>query len=384
MSLLVVSAGVLAGIPGGAAAAPATRPRVEVVEVSGRLDPILVDFLEKAVRDAARRRAEVLVLRVNSPGALVPRARIEALARAVRTSPVPVAAWVGPSRSVARGDADLLLEAADVVGVAPGARTEPGRRPDLRSPTLGDFVNALDGRAGIDLPTRVVRTRGTPQRQPAYEIAFAKPPLAARLLHTVASPAVAFLLLVVGLWLVVFEFFSVGVGVAAACGAGSIALAAYGLGVLPTRPVGVALVALGMFGHAVDVQTGVPRAWTVIGTAALGLGAANFYAGLSVGPVPFAVAVVGTAVFMIGAMAGVVRARFSTPTIGRESMVGERGVAVGAINPEGTVRVRGALWRARTNRATPIPGGDPVRVAAIDGLLLEVEPLEGAARPSRH
>lgn len=370
----------LAPAPAAEAEVVPARPRVEVVEVSGRLDPVLVDFVAKALRGAARRQATALVLRVNSPGALVARDEVAGLAAQVRRSPVPVAAWVGPTGSVARGDVALLLGAVDVVGVAPGARADIGRRPDLRSPTLGDFVNALDGRAGIELPTRVVRERGRPQRQPEYEVAFSKPGLVARLLHTVASPSVAFLLLVVGLWLVVFEFFALGVGVAAACGAGSVALAAYGLGVLPTRPVGLVLVALGVFGYAVDVQTGVPRAWTVIGTVALGLGAANFYSGLSVGPAPFAVALVGTALFMVGGMAGVVRARFATPTIGRESMIGERGVAVGAINPEGTVRVRGALWRARTNRATPIPGGDPVRVAAIDGLLLEVEPLEAAGR----
>lgn len=381
MVLAVLLAVLLAG-PTAAAESP--RARVEVVEVSGRLDPVLVDFVAGALRGAAERRAEALVLRVNSPGAVVSAARVRALAAEVARSPVPVAAWVGPTRAVAGREVAALLDAADVVGVAPGARAALGRSPDLRSPTLGDFVNALDGRAGIELPTRVVRERGRPQRQPAYEVSFAKPALVPRLLHTVASPAVAFLLLVVGLWLVVFEFFAVGVGVAAACGAGSIALASYGLGVLPTRPVGLALVALGMFGHAVDVQTGVPRAWTVIGTAALGLGAANFYAGLSVGVVPFVVALVGTALFAVGGMAGVVRARFSTPTIGRQSMIGEQGVAVGAINPEGTVRVRGALWRARTNRATPIAGGDPVRVAAIDGLLLEVEPLEGAARERRN
>jgi membrane-bound serine protease (ClpP class) len=378
----VALAALLAVAPTAAADAAArpARPRVEVVELSGRLDPVLVDFVTGALRGAAGRRAAALVLRVNSPGALVGHDAVAGLAERIRRSPVPVAAWVGPTGSVARGGVAPLLAAVDVLGVAPGARADVGRRPDLRSPTLGDFVNALDGRVGIALPTRVVREGGRPQRQPAYEVAFAKPGLVARLLHTVASPSVAFLLLVVGLWLVVFEFFALGVGVAAACGAGAIALASYGLGVLPTRPVGLALVALGIFGHAVDVQTGVPRAWTVIGTVALGLGAANFYAGLSVGPAPFAVAVVGTVLFMVGGMAGMLRARFATPTIGRESMIGERGVAVGAINPEGTVRVRGALWRARTSRATPIPGGDPVRVAAIDGLLLEVEPLEVTAR----
>jgi membrane-bound serine protease (ClpP class) len=82
-------------------------------------------------------------------------------------------------------------------------------------------------------------------------------------------------------------------------------------------------------------------------------------------------------------MPAMVRARFSTPTIGRESMVGELGQALAPVAPEGTVEVRGAPWRARTNRATPIAAGDAVRVVAIDGLLLEVEPEAGGARDYR-
>ena len=49
-----------------------------------------------------------------------------------------------------------------------------------------------------------------------------------------------------------------------------------------------------------------------------------------------------------------------------------------AVDPEGTVQVRGALWRARTNRATPIAEVDRMRVIGIEGLVLEVEPEEGA------
>jgi membrane-bound serine protease (ClpP class) len=45
--------------------------------------------------------------------------------------------------------------------------------------------------------------------------------------------------------------------------------------------------------------------------------------------------------------------------------------------------VQGARWRARTNRATPITSGQPLRVASIDGVTLDVEPLEGAARDYR-
>ena len=66
---------------------------------------------------------------------------------------------------------------------------------------------------------------------------------------------------------------------------------------------------------------------------------------------------------MLAGMPAMVRSRFSTPTIGREWMIGEEGVAATAVDPDGTVLVRDAPWRARTNRATPIADGDPVRVA---------------------
>jgi membrane-bound serine protease (ClpP class) len=77
---------------------------------------------------------------------------------------------------------------------------------------------------------------------------------------------------------------------------------------------------------------------------------------------------------MVRGMPSMVRARFSTATIGRESMIGEAAEATTVIDPEGMVRLRGALWRARANRATPIDAGQGVRVVAIDGLVLEVEP----------
>ncbi len=95
------------------------------------------------------------------------------------------------------------------------------------------------------------------------------------------------------------------------------------------------------------------------------------------------ISVLGMILAMLGGMPAMVRSRFSTPTIGREWMIGEEGVAATAVDPDGTVTVRDAPWRARTNRATPIAGGEAVRVAAIDGLVLEVEPVDGAARDYR-
>jgi membrane-bound serine protease (ClpP class) len=78
-----------------------------------------------------------------------------------------------------------------------------------------------------------------------------------------------------------------------------------------------------------------------------------------------------------------IRARFSTPTVGREGMVGELGAAEVAVDPDGVVVIREARWRARTNRATPIAAGDVVRVVSVEGLVLEVEPEEGGARDHR-
>ena len=92
---------------------------------------------------------------------------------------------------------------------------------------------------------------------------------------------------------------------------------------------------------------------------------------------------VSTVAFYVTAMPVAVRSRFSTPTIGRESLIGELGEAVVDVATDGVVLLRGARWRARTNRATPIPAGQGVRVIEVDGLVLEVEPEVGAARDYR-
>lgn len=78
-----------------------------------------------------------------------------------------------------------------------------------------------------------------------------------------------------------------------------------------------------------------------------------------------------------------IRTRFGTPTIGREWMVGMMAEATEDIKKEGIVNVDGAPWRARVNRTTPIAAGDRVRIVAIEGLYLEIEPETGGARDYR-
>jgi membrane-bound serine protease (ClpP class) len=363
------------------------RRHVDVLEVSGLLDRVVVDFVGDALARAERNGAEALVIQLNSGGAVVDRADLDVLAFRIAHSPVPVGIWVGPSGSRARNEAVALLRAAHVAGVAPGASVG-GELPEvLQAPTLGDFIVDLDGEtvAGRTLETaEVVREAGSdPRRRPTVEVRFSKLGLLPRLLHTAASPSVAYVLLVIGLALVVFELYTAGIGVAAGVGVIFLALAGFGLAELPTQLWALGLLGLGLLGYAIDVQAGAPRAWTVIGTVALAVGTVGLYDGVSSSWVVRVLVVAGVTLFMVAGMPSMVRARFATPTIGRESMVGEVGAALVDVAPEGTVEVRGAPWRARTNRATPIAAGDPVRVVGIDGLLLEVEPPEGGAKDYR-
>jgi membrane-bound serine protease (ClpP class) len=331
-----------------------------------------------------------------------------ALLDQIGSAGVPVDVWVGPSGSNLTGEAAQLIGVADQVGMAPGTRLGDAGQPvtggldmarlgpvvdrtvnaaeaselnvtTVDGPTIGDFLVKLPG-----VETKEVTSdNGETRLQPVTQVVFAQVSLTSQLMHTVASPAVAYLLLVVGLGLIVFELFTAGVGVAGVVGAGSFLLAGYGLFVLPTNWWGIALIGLAMAAFAVDVQTGVPRFWTGAGVVLFVVGSFTIYDGLSLSWVTLTVAFIGVLLTFLAGMPSMVRTRFSTPTIGREWMVGEMGRAVTSVAPDGVVQIHDALWRASTNRATPIDELDRVRVVGIDGLVLEVEPEEGAARDYR-
>jgi membrane-bound serine protease (ClpP class) len=381
---------------------------VAVVKVSGLLDPVLVDFVTQSVADAEAEGATALILQTNSTGVVVSDERFAQLLERISSATVPVDVWVGPSGSRLTGKAAQLVGAADLVGMAPGTRlgdagtpVTDGLNTDRLAPITDRTVNAQEakdlGITTFDAPTigdflvnlpdvqtrEVTADNGETRREPLTQVRFAQLSLLSQLFHTVASPAVAYLLLAVGLALIIFELFTAGVGVAGVVGAGSFLLAGYGLGVLPIRLWAVALIGLSMVAFAVDVQTGVPRFWTGAGFVLFVVGSFTIYDGYSLSWVTLGVAFIGLALTFLAGMPSMVRTRFSTPTIGREWMVGELGRAVTSVSPDGVVQIRDALWRASTNRATPIDELDRVRVVGIDGLVLEVEPEEGGARDYR-
>jgi membrane-bound serine protease (ClpP class) len=403
---------------------------VDVLQVSGLFDDIIVAAIRDAIERADDNGAQALVLQVNSRGAVVGDDVMSDLLSDIAGALVPIGVWVGPSGARLYGTPAQILAVADVTGMAPGARvgyTGPPLDVDgapldlgpaaarLRNDSVGlsdarglgvfkqrisdegiativNMVDALDGyeEDGIvlDTTTESVTDDGTVQRDTIAVVRFSKLSLLHQLFHTVASPAVTYLLLLIGLSLLVFEFFTAGVGIAGVVGAGATILACYGLVALPARPWAVALIVLAVLAFAVDVQVGVPRLWTGVGVVATIVGSMFLFEplpGTSLRPswITLVAGIGGIMLAFIVGMPSMVRARFATPTIGREWMIGELGTVVQRVSPDGVVRVGDGQWRARTNRATPLDAGDEVRVVAIDGVTLEVEPLEGAARDYR-
>ncbi|MEM1333561.1 MAG: NfeD family protein [Actinomycetota bacterium] len=409
-------------------------PPVDVLQVSGFFDPILVAEIRAAIVRADDDGAQALILQINSDGTVVSDDVIEDLLDEVATSPVPVAVWVGPNGARFYGTAAQLLGVAELTGMAPGTRvgfTGTPLGPDNASvdfsgaaqdalrngslglaearaldvlteitdegvPTITSMVQVLDGRTvtvgdeEVTLETTefVVLDNGQGRNDTTAVVRFSKLGLIDQLFHTVASPPVAYLLLLTGLALIVFEFYTAGVGVAGVVGAVCLVLACTGLAVLPTRTWAVAVIVVATVAFAVDVQVGIPRFWTGVGLFLTVVGSWFLFESLpgsTLRPswITLIAGVGGIALTFIVGMPNMVRTRFATPTIGREWMIGEEGVVVTDVDPDGTVRIGDGTWMARTNRATPVTAGDAVRVAAIDGVTLEVEPLDGAAKDYR-
>lgn len=430
LSLLAVALS-WAAAAGAAEAAQSPERHLEVVQVEGAIDPMVADLVTRSIRRAQTNGATVVILQINSGGALA--TDPSELLDAVRTSKVPIATWVGPGNATARGAAAALVLSASFSAASPSARLgpiEPLRldRPgekgteastispkdpavwaawdagrlrlsgekaaeakliDTVAPTLGDLIVAVHGKevptaAGpVRLSTaKQIDTKDGPRQTADQPVRFLKLGGFAAVQHSLTSPSLVFLLLIVGLGLMVFEFFTVGIGLAGAVGAASVVGALYGASHLPVTWWALALLVLSTFGFAVDVQAGHQGFWTGVGLVGLLVGALTLFGGSSALNVPLwliALVFVGQIVFMLGGMTVAVRNRFSIPTVGRDSMIGELGEARTELNPDGVVTVRGAPWRARTHRGRPVSAGGPVRVVAVNRLVLEVEPGDAPA-----
>ena len=340
---------------------------VEVFEVSGLLDEVLSDVLSNALDEVQRNGARALILQVNSKQAVISDAELNEIAQQIKNSTVPIDVWVGPSGSSAHGKVAQLISVADSVGVSIGStigNTGPqvldsnifgtiwGENRDLlqsntlgweqaiekeivqckkveidelgnpltpeqqlarcANPTLGDFLVSRDS-----FISEVVSTDQGPRLSPLTQTKIRGLSLLDQLMHTIASPPVAYLLLISGLILLLFEFFSIGIGIAGAIGAVVLALGSYCITALPVRLWALILILISMVAFAVDIQTVVPRFWTFVGQLAFIFGTVFLYPETSVQMswIPMTAGIVGIFVLMFRGMPIMIRGRFATTKI---------------------------------------------------------------------
>jgi len=414
---------------GTASAQTPASSKVLVAKVDGSIDRTVAGYLVDSLAEGERTGATV-VIQLDSAGTLDQPA-VELAERLFR-SRVPVIVWVGPAPAKAQGAALLFLYASSLAAVAPGVGVGPLQPVDLVDATNATLPNdvALQrmavgwaearGRPAPAFPTSLVPAQEALEGHVAQEVAPSLPDLLSkidgstvqtagglvtlhtkiaqsptqqpvdvrftelgpfdRVLHAVASPAAIYLLLVLGLAGLAFELTQAGFGFAGFAGLGMLALAVYGLTVVPASWPGIGLLVGGVGLLCADVLLHRLGVLTVAGVVAFLVGSFMSFRGVApaIGISPWLIGLlaVGSVLYYGFALTVAQRSRERIATTQR-GLVGLLGETRGELKPEGPVYVKGTLWRGRSNDG-PIPPGTRVRVRGVDGLVLRVEPDPGA------
>jgi membrane-bound serine protease (ClpP class) len=397
-------------------------PSVLVAKVDGSIDRTLASYLVDSIEEAER-EGSTLVLQLDSAGTLDQDA--VALAERIHDASVPVIVWVGPAPAKAEGAALLFLYAASLGAVAPGAgvgplepldlagdepaipqrevealatgwvqerrRATPPMFPDRPVParaaldghvasvaavSITDLLDQADGHTvgtadgEVTLETKIA----TSEAEQRVTVRFTELGPLDRVLHAAASPTWIYVLLVLGLAALAFEATQPGFGFAGFAGLGMLALAVYGLTVVPFSPLGLGLLLAGIGLLTLDVRLRTLGPLSFAGMLAFIAGRC-WSSGASPGDRRLPVAhrsVLGRRVPYWGFGLTVAVQSRDRLTSTQRGLVGLVGEARGELRPDGPVFVKGALWRGRSSDG-PIPAGSRIRVRGVDGLILRVQ-----------
>ncbi len=428
LAAALLSAGGVSGL--GYAQAP-DRPLAVVAEFDGIIHPISAEYLIETIDQADTSNADVVVFILRTPGGLLDSTR--AIVSRMITSRAPVVVFVGPSGSRAASAGFVIALAADVAVMAPGthigaahpvsgtgeavdetmaekaasdtaayARSLAAARGrnlalaeeavlesraftdgealdatppliDFRAQDLDDVLRQLDGRtvARFDGRTTTLRTANA-------EVRRVDMTRRQEFLGAIAHPQIATLLLTLGMLGLTIELWSPGAILPGVAGGVCLLLAFFAFQILPVSTAGLLLV---LFGLALLIMELMVPSFGVLGiggTVSLVLGSMmltrDVIPGVQVSLgfiVPMALAFAAITLFL-GRLALTSQLRRSVT--GVDGMIGVGGRARDVVEPDepGSVDIHGEIWRAQS--ASRIAAGQPVRVTAVNGLTLTVEP----------
>ena len=429
LSGVVLSLIVLAAAPAAAAPAP-----VATVVVDGVISPVTLRLVESAIARAKAGGAQALVIQLDTPGGL--ERSMRAICQRELNAELPVIVWVGPTGARAASAGVFITMAAHVAAMAPATnigaahpvavgggvdkesmrkvendaaafiRTialERGRNADwgekavresvsvterdavrlkvvdFVADSIPDLLTKLDGRTVKTAQGTVTLATREAVAKP-IEIGFRD-----RVLAIITDPNVAYVLMMLGTLGLIFELSTPGAILPGVIGGISLILAFFAFQSLPINFAGLLLILFAIVLFIAEVKVTSHGILAIGGIVSMALGSLMLYDAPEVG---FRVSwrvivptVALTAGFFLFALTLGVRAFRRQPLLGVSGLVGQTGVARGALAPEGQVSLHGELWRAVADR--PLADGTHVTVVDVQGLTLKVVGRDAAGGGTR-
>jgi membrane-bound serine protease (ClpP class) len=238
---------------------------------------------------------------------------------------------------------------------------------------MADLLAQAQGRS-VSLPggEQVLDTTG-------MQLRYLQPDWRTRLLAVITDPNIAYVLMLIGIYGLFFEFANPGYILPGVAGAISLLLALYAFQVLPVNYAGLALLVLGIIFMLAEVFVPSFGALGIGGLIAFVIGSIILFeeegTGYAVSLPLILTLSVTTAGFFLFVVGAAVKARNRPVVSGMEELLGARGEVVEDFSGKGRIRIHGEIWWAES--AVPLRGGDKVLVDSVEGLVLRVHPAQG-------